>query len=273
MTELAIPVLTDDELVALARELSSCGSHDRLYMGEPPRPIAGSPQDQILPVGVENPLWQIVRQLPARPYWGPGGRLEPDGHWASTPDGADLRRAYAAGLDRHNLCARYTWSIPSPGDITWLAERLDGRGIVEIGAGSGYWAWQLAQAGIAVAAYDPHPPGPENKYVQHRLYHPVMPGDHTAAMRHPDRVLMLCWPCYGDPYANEALRAYGGDTVIYIGEGPGGCCADDEFHSALTEDFDEVDASPFHVTYWGIHCELTLYSRRVKQIAPGEHAR
>ncbi len=262
MTTPTTTVLTDDELIALTRELAAAPRYGHIFEATP---IADSPQDQTVADGAQNPLWEIVRLLPGHTDpW--RSRTEPDGHWASGADSSVLRRAYAAGLDRSALCARYTWSIPSPGDIAWLAKLLDGRGVVEIGAGSGYWAWQLAQAGVAVAAYDPELPGPENKFNQHRLYHPVMTGDHTAAADHPDRALMLCWPSYGASFAKQALHAYRGDMVIYIGEGEGGCCADDRFHRILERDFEEVGSSPFHVTYWGIHCNLTVYRRRVKAI-------
>jgi hypothetical protein len=259
-----VGLLTDQQMIDLAAHLSRSALPDR-YMGEPARPIAGSPQDQALPDGVENPLWRIVRQMPARPYWGPGSRLEPDGHWATCLDTAGMRRAYAAGLGRSELCARYTWSIPSPGDIAWLAKRLDGRGVVEIGAGSGYWAWQLAQAGVDVAAYDPQPPGPGNAFNQHRLYHSVQTGDHEKAAEHPERALMLCWPSYGASFAKQALHHYRGDTVVYIGEGEGGCCADDRFHRILARDYEDEGRSPFHVTYWGIHCEMAVWRRKTAE--------
>jgi hypothetical protein len=133
---------------------------------------------------------------------------------------------------------------------------------VEIGAGSGYWAWQLGQAGVDVTAYDPVPPGPDNDFNSHKLYHPVTTGDHQAAALHPDRALMLCWPSYGASFAKQALHAYQGDTLIYIGEGVGGCCADHRFFSNVDRDWVRIAKAPHHVTYWGIHCELTIYRRK-----------
>jgi hypothetical protein len=260
-----VGLLTDQQMVELAAELAALPPRRSLYMGETPQAIADSAQDQVVLDGAENPLWEIVRLMPARPYWGPGGRLEPDGYWATSLDVDSMRRAHAAGLGRSELCARYSWSIPSPGDVAWLVQLLAGRAVVEIGAGSGYWAWQLAQAGIDVAAYDPHPPGPENNFNQHRLYHPVAEGDHECAADHPDRALMLCWPSYGAEFAKQALHHYQGDTVVYIGESEGGCCADDRFHRILARDYDEAGRSPFHVTYWGIHCELTVWRRKAVQ--------
>ena len=40
-----------------------------------------------------------------------------------------------------------------------------------------------------------------------------------AARGHRERTLVLCWPPYDDDAASYAvLRAYRGDTLIYIGE-------------------------------------------------------
>lgn len=261
-TAIATAALTDQQLIDLARELAAQPRDDGPLSRWSGRrsPLAHSPGDQTVPDGAENPLWGIVRLLPGeQDFLGRG--FEVNGYWIDYARDT-MNRAHAAGLSREALCGRYTWSIPSPGDIAWLAKALDGRAVVEIGAGSGYWAWQLTQAGVPVAAYDPHPPGPQNKFNQHRLYHPVMPGDHENAAQHPDRALMLCWPSYGAAFAKQALHHYRGDTVVYIGEGEGGCCADDRFHRILARDFDEAGCSPFHVNWYGIHCCLTVWRRK-----------
>jgi hypothetical protein len=255
--------LADEEMVGLVRNLAGSARRVPAWGGAESKsmPIAGGHYDQPVPDGVQNPLWEIVRLMPAEEPWSGGGIPEPDSYWANLAvDG--MRRAYDAGLDRISLCARYAWSIPSPGDMAWLRQVLDGRGVVEIGAGSGYWAWQMSQSGIDVAAYDPHPPGPDNKYATHRLYHPVEIGDHSAAADHSDRVLLLCWPPYDAPMAADALKAYGGDTVVFVGEGPGGCTADDAFFKLLDDAWDEVGVSQWHVTWRGIHCSMAAYRRR-----------
>lgn len=255
---IAPPELTDDQRIALAGRLSAGFARTDGYNAPP---ILGGGYDQPVPEGTSNPYWEIVRRMPTNNFF--GTRAEPDGHWCA--DVSLIRQAYDAGLDRSSLCARYAWSIPTPGDMAWLRQILAGRGVVEVGAGSGYWAWQMAQAGIDVVAYDPHPPGPENKYVLHRLYAPVEVGDELVAADHPDRALLLCWPSYGAGFAASALKAYRGDMLVFIGEGPGGCTADDEFFELLDGGWDEVSVSPLHVSFWGIHCSATAYARRAVQ--------
>jgi hypothetical protein len=221
--------------------------------GEVPGRIAGSAGDQAAHAGVDNPYWQLVRQLPS----------VGDGREGIAADG------FARGLPvgHHLLTMRYSWAIPSPGDIAWLAETLDlvggpgGRsGLVEIGAGSGYWAWQARQAGIDVLAYEPSDPA-DNGYSDGIEYIATLRGDHTAAGRHPDRALLLCWPSQGDPWAAHALAAYQGDLLIYIGEGPGGRCADDGFFELLTTGWRPVDSSPHHVPWSRTRCTMTAYRR------------
>lgn len=223
----------------------------KTFMGEKLTRIAGSPQDQLTPTGVDNPYWEVVRQMPAATgSWGELNRRLAPCFYA--PD---------CMVGRETLVSTYAWAIPTPGDIAWLAEELDGRGVVEVGAGAGYWAWQLTQAGVDVAAYDPHGTV-GNQYVSAaKPYHPVQPGDATAAGKHPDWALMMSWPSYDNPWAAEALSCYQGDTLVYAGEGPGGACADDVFFAILEEKWEYVGSSPRHVTFQGIHCDLQIFRR------------
>lgn len=160
------------------------------------------------------------------------------------------------------LATRYAWSIISPGDVAWLVEQLNGRAVVEVGAGTGYWAWQLEQAGVDVAAYDPHPPADDNPYCKAGTYTTVLRDDASAVKHHQDRALLMVWPPYGGEHARHALSVYEGDLLIYAGEGWGGCTADDGFYELLDAEWDEVSVAPQHVTWWGIHCRLAAYRRK-----------
>lgn len=230
--------------------------------GLPPyRHIAGSEQDQTVPDGIANPLWETVRWMPAEPYWHDATALQPT--FASSA----FAKATALELDqvgatRHHLTTAYAWSIVSPGDVAWMTEQLDGRAVVEIGAGSGYWAWQLEQAGIDVAAYDPHPPAEDNPYCKTGPYTTVLADDASAVKHHQDRALLMVWPPYEGEHARHALSLYEGDLLVYAGEGHGGCTADDGFYELLDAEWDEVSVAPQHVTWWGIHCRLAAYVRK-----------
>jgi len=222
-----------------------------------PRRIAGSKFDQPVPEGTQNPYWEIVRQLPLDDMPLPWNSWpEPMLHWLG-----GNREEYKFFADRFDMCGTYSWAICSPGDIAWMKDVLGGRSVVEPGAGTGYWAWQMEQAGIDVVAYEPNEPGPGNGYAR-RAWATVLADEHSAPKRHPDRALFLCWPSYAEPWAAQSLACYTGDLLIYCGEGPGGCTADDGFFDLLEAEWEEVSDSAAHVSYWGIHDYLTAYRRK-----------
>lgn len=224
-------------------------------------PIIRTPFDQPIPEGISNPYWDIVRRIPGRPYlFNPV--IKPDGYWSWTLSVDTMKAAEKAGITRFHLCARYSWAIPTTGDIRWLKEKLMGQDVVEIGAGSGYWAWQMSQMGIGIDAFDPHPPGEDNPFNTHQLYHPVGQSDHQIAADYPDRALMISWPLHQSDFATEALKIYEGDTVIYIGENEGGCCGDGSLFETLNAEWDLEDNCGAHVTWWGLHDRLEIYRRR-----------
>jgi|tagenome__1003787_1003787.scaffolds.fasta_scaffold20402995_1 hypothetical protein len=210
---------------------------------EPRRRIAGSAYDQLTPAGVDNPYWELVRQLPSV------SGVRPDGFARELPVG------------HHLLTKRYSWAIPSPGDIGWLSQVTGDRGLVEIGAGSGYWAWQARQAGIDVIAYDPADAS-TNPYTDGTEYAPIVRDGQTAARRHPGRALLLCWPSHNVGWAADTLRAYGGDLLVYIGQDEGGVCADQDFFALLQRSWTPVGTSPHHVSWHHTSSGMTAYRRR-----------
>lgn len=78
---------------------------------------------------------------------------------------------------------------------------------------------------------------------------------------------MSC-PPHDDSAGADAVQAYldaGGDTVIYIGEGFGGCTGDARMFELLKSHFEE-DNSAFQgaqiPTWDGMHDQITLYRRK-----------
>lgn len=140
----------------------------------------------------------------------------------------------------------FAWAVPSDEALDAIADASP-RGVVEIGAGTGYWARLLLDRGVIVHAYDLHPfgcecgdeawcSGPARKAT---TWASVAKGGPEAAALHPEATLLLCWPVYGGTMATRAARAHhaaGGRTLAYVGEGSGGCTADDDFHRLIGED-------------------------------------
>jgi len=193
-----------------------------------------------------NPYWEIVRQLPR---WPLSGEPCANPHIPGLPGLRGIKDL---------LRRSFAWAIPSPGDIRWIADILRARGVAavtEVGAGTGYWAWQLTQAGIEVDATDANPPS--------GTYAPVRrAGAATAASAPAARVLLLAWPPLDDSMAADALRSFTGDLLIYCGEEATGCTAGDEFFDLLGEAWERVGTSPHHRTWQACDDILAAWRRR-----------
>lgn len=194
----------------------------------------------------DNPYWELARLMPRDTF--PFGDPWPIDNFRSYGDGKP-------SVMHGETQTVFSWSIPTPADLTWMLDILRGRDVIEIGAGAGYWAWQLRQLGVEVAAVD------NGAWTFPNSWSPVERGGPGAAALYPDRALLMVWPPYGSAMAADALAAYAGDTVIYAGEGEGGCTADDTFHHQLDTEWSEIATAPHHATFWGVHCRLTAYRR------------
>lgn len=177
---------------------------------------------------------------------------------------------------RKKAVSLYAWAIPSEEAIRAIVECGP---VVEIGAGSGYWASLIAQLGGNVIAFDQYEPKANKDYPFEQGWFPVQKGGPEKAAEHSDRALFLCWPPYNSSFALECLKAYQGNTVIFVGEGSGGCTADDDFFRSVGEhvyswgDDGEPEERPVSdewervsevsIPQWdGIHDYLTIYRRK-----------
>jgi hypothetical protein len=161
---------------------------------------------------------------------------------------------------RDRLVYKYSWAIPTARVITKVA-RLGP--IVEIGAGAGYWARLIREAGGDIVAYDTYPPNQRNNGYcdsSKTTYHPVLQGGPEKALEHPDRALMLCWPPYQNNMASTSLKNYAGDTLIYIGEPEGGCTADRKFFEELKRSWRQVGRCSLPQWYH-MYDTLAIYQR------------
>lgn len=209
-----------------------------------------------------NPYWDIVEpSLTTR-----NGRRTVDG---GRPSGS-ARLGYAQTI----LQSVYAYAIPSPETLAWIADGCDGKPIVEIGAGRGYWAAQLAAIGCPIAAYDSEPPStaanlsfpsaPGQPDVWHSVSDLTEYNTHTASLE--KHALFLCWPPgWSNPMASEALAAYekiGGDRVVFIGEPKGGKTADDAFFAALASRWRLESQDTQFVSWWNLADIAQIWVRR-----------
>jgi hypothetical protein len=192
---------------------------------------------------------------------------------------------------RDELTSRYAWAIPNEQALAVLAKHAP---LVEIGAGTGYWAWLLRNRGVDILAYDKAPPttadhqnrfhraerlqarGYERPAVVGTVWTEVLAGESEQAGRYPDRTLFLCWPPYGEPMASACLRRYedaGGHTVVSVGEDRG-CTADEAFHDQLERHWRAIQRERVRLpVYPGVHDLLTVWVRRTPGARTGQAPR
>jgi hypothetical protein len=120
---------------------------------------------------------------------------------------------------RMRAIQQYSYAVPSEAALaTCIEHAANGKKLLEIGSGSGYWAALLQRRGANVVAvdvgneYESCPHFPETVKMDGEEY--LRQSDGAA-----DRTLLLCWPRDAD----EFLEAYCGDKLIVIGEPGDGC--------------------------------------------------
>jgi hypothetical protein len=128
---------------------------------------------------------------------------------ADTPRDDDARLA---------LAQRYSYVVPDTQSLTVLSALGP---LVELGAGTGYWASRLIARGVDVVAFDQAPPDRETPNRYHaptQVWTEVRRGDQTLLADYSDRTLFLCWPPLFSSLGN-CLSYYSGKTVACIGDG------------------------------------------------------
>jgi hypothetical protein len=173
------------------------------------------------------------------------------------------------------------------------------RNIIEMGAGTGYWAAILQQNyGVHVYAYDAHPPGIEGYKSDyfHKTYTTVRPGTCQQAFRDHEQsiqtiALLMIWPNNPDNVDNISFRSdrlpptwdaecleeyirFGGTTVIYVGEREenvhvmpkappeSGLSATRKFQTMLQTHFDMIDR--IEIPNWWYVDDATIWTKKEK---------
>jgi hypothetical protein len=133
----------------------------------------------------------------------------------------------------------FGFALPTEPALRAIAD-VSPRGVVEIGAGTGYWARLLHDRGVDVVAFDvAPPPSIDNPWFAGVMpWYPVRVGDESAVDRHAQRTLLLVWPTRNEDWGAAALERFadaGGQRVAFVGEPVGGRTGDDRLHALLGE--------------------------------------
>jgi hypothetical protein len=154
------------------------------------------------------------------------------------------------------IAHHFSWAVPTDAAIDAIHRHAND--VIEIGAGSGYWAWMMSQAGIEVAAFDINPP--------RFTWSPVDKGDEYVLHRHPRSTLFMCWPPWGSPMAANALERYSGKCFIYVGEWLRGN-ADARFFGIIEALFEPVEVIPLP-QWFARDDRLLVFNRKSHLAAP-----
>lgn len=169
---------------------------------------------------------------------------------------AENQREPAFHRARELLIAQYGWSCPTEGAIRGIAEFAPA-GLVDFGAGCGYWALLIATQGCDVIALDnwvTTSPGLK--------HYPVQTGSYERLPALRTRALMLCWPPRASPMALNALNSWGGDRLVYVGEPePARSTADPAFLETLRLYWDCVRTLPV-IQWFNRSDAVFLYVKR-----------
>ena len=171
---------------------------------------------------------------------------------------------------RDMLCNLYAYATLSSGTTQRIKNSLKSAGIsgriIEIGAGTGYIASLLKDAGINIVAWDICPPGSSKSNEYHGgtpEFCKVAKGDPSdLRLRFPslkaeaNEALLLCYPPPESTMAKRALEAYlagGGKCLIHIGEFCG-LTGSADFEDLLVRHFHCVDRIP--CLAWGTDASM-----------------
>jgi hypothetical protein len=160
----------------------------------------------------------------------------------------DFQRSLIEFEVREKFIQKYGFAILSRAAIEAMRPYAP---LLEIGSGSGYWAYELQKNGIGVIATDTmdgiygfFPKESEERRWQHRYTEIEQLSSVEAVRKYPRRNLLTVWPDYDHSWATDALNVFTGQVVIYMGEGYGNATADDRFHELLDQRFGNQEFIP-----------------------------
>ena len=145
---------------------------------------------------------------------------------------------------RRDFSNQYGFPVITADAVHRLSETMRGRQVLEVGAGNGYLAKQLQDAGVDLFPTDPHHPSASGYHLGSTQHTTIIKADAALAIRElPEMDLLWSWPTR-DKASGLALQDFSGEILIYIGEEHDGCTGGDLFHEILEQDFHTPEIIP-----------------------------
>lgn len=169
------------------------------------------------------------------------------------------------------LTRKYAWAVPDDVAIKLISEFSL---IIEIGAGIGYWANLIRDAGGDILAFDTEDNWETLKIagdyeviskktgididLGHRWFD-VQVGDENTIKQYSDRTLFLCWPPFQSEMGLNCLKNYSGEYFILVGEDVR-ASNNESSEAYLSTHFKKIIDHPIP-KYGGITDSLKIYQR------------
>lgn len=138
-------------------------------------------------------------------------------------------------LLRNEYNKKYGFFLISEDFLSTSSLLLKNKRVLEVGAGSGFLSYCLQKNGIDITAIDLKVKN--NNYGFEKNYTNIIQAnasDYLSKYNHYDTIIMS-WPNYQTSFAHDVLsKMKSGQRLIYIGEGYGGCTANDDFFDLLS---------------------------------------
>jgi uncharacterized UPF0146 family protein len=155
----------------------------------------------------------------------------------------------------------YTWAVPNKTAIQKIKKFAKGEKILEVGAGLGLWSSLLQESGADIIATDDFSWKKKNHDKRNFTKVEKLNVQNSLNKYNDADVLLLVWPPYDNPMANNALKKFKGNKLIYIGEGEGEATANDNFYDRLEKHWKQVDE--YDIPGWVYtHDNMTFYERK-----------
>ena len=161
---------------------------------------------------------------------------------------------------------KYGFSIMTRDAIEWIREHLGDAPLIEVGAGTGYLAYEMQSRGIEVNPTEPLPRASGENYWfkgERSDWTDIEICDaQEALVRYPESDLLWSWP-HSSAEPHKVLANFGGDRVIHIGD-PGATDVE-TFEKALERDF-EITGLYHLPNLPQLHDQITVWERRAEPL-------
>ena len=162
---------------------------------------------------------------------------------------------------RKYFTKHYAWAVPNKTAIQKIKKFAKKEQILEVGTGLGLWAYLLQEAGANVIATDDFSWKKKNQNKRNFTKVEKLNVQKSLNKYKDAGVLLLVWPPYDKPMANNALKKFKGNKFVYIGEGEGEATANDNFYNRLKKYWKQVDR--YDIPGWVyIHDTMKFYERK-----------